>query len=42
MVFTDGQYFDEIYFGLTRAEWDEIDPPIGLQHFRARDEEDRA
>ena len=38
MVYTDGQFFDEIYFGLTSAEWDAIDPPLGLQGFNARDE----
>lgn len=38
MVYTDGQYFDEIYFGLTSAEWDEIDPPLGLQRFSVRAE----
>lgn len=36
MIYTDGQYFDEIYFGLTSAEWDEIDPPLGLRRFSAR------
>ncbi len=38
MYFTDGEYFDELYFGLTAAEWLAIDPPIGLQRFTARDE----
>ncbi len=38
MVYTNGAYFDELYFGVTRAEWDQIDPPPVLERFRARDE----
>ena len=42
MHYTNGAYFDELYFGLTRAEWDQIDPPLALQRFSARDEVARA
>jgi len=27
MVFTNGQYYDEIHLGMTREEFDQIDPP---------------
>ncbi len=30
MVYTNGHYFDEIYYGLTREEFDNLDPPIPL------------
>lgn len=36
MLYTDGQYFDELYFGLTAAEWDQLDPALQLQSFRVR------
>ena len=38
MVYTNGAYYDELYFGLTCAEWDQIDPPMILERFSARDE----
>jgi RimJ/RimL family protein N-acetyltransferase len=38
MVFSNGEYFDELYFGITRAEWDQIDPPVRLGRFSAHDE----
>ena len=28
MVFTNGEYFDEIHMGMTREEFDAIDPPL--------------
>lgn len=42
MVYTNGAYYDELYFGLTRVEWDQIDPPLMLERFSARDEATRA
>jgi hypothetical protein len=33
MLYTNGEYFDELYFGLTRAEWDQIDPPRVMERF---------
>jgi RimJ/RimL family protein N-acetyltransferase len=42
MVYTNGAYYDELYFGVTRAEWDQIDPPFALRRFSARDETTRA
>lgn len=38
MYYTNGAYYDELYFGLTAAEWDEIDPPHSLGRFAARAE----
>lgn len=38
MVYTNGEYFDEIYFGLTADEWDQIDPMPALPRYRARGE----
>lgn len=38
MLYTNGEYFDEIYFGLTRAEWDQIDPSRVMERFSASDE----
>jgi RimJ/RimL family protein N-acetyltransferase len=38
MHYTNGEYFDELYFGLTVAEWEQIDPPLVFQRFRARGE----
>ena len=26
MVYTNGAFYDEIYFGMTKEEWDELDP----------------
>ncbi len=40
MLYTNGQYFDELYFGVTVAEWDQLDPAPPLQRFRARNEPD--
>ncbi len=42
MVYTNGTYYDELYFGVTCAEWDQIDPPFALRRFSARDEITRA
>ena len=36
MLYTNGQYFDELYFGVTAAEWDQIDPVSRLGNFRSR------
>lgn len=30
MRYTNGRYYDDIYFGLTRAEFDQLDPPVEL------------
>jgi RimJ/RimL family protein N-acetyltransferase len=30
MVYTNGRYYDDIYFGMTREEFDQLDPPIDL------------
>lgn len=38
MLYTNGEYYDEIYFGVTAAEWQEIDPPVPLRRVSARDE----
>src|SRR6266508_3612992 len=38
MLYTNGQYFDELYFGVTTAEWAQLDPAPLLPNFRARDE----
>ena len=38
MLYTNSEYFDELYFGLTVAEWNQIDPPLTLQRFQARNE----
>ncbi len=38
MLYTNGQYFDEIYFGITLAEWKQIDPPLVVQDFKAQGE----
>src|SRR5262245_27405092 len=38
MCYTNGEYFDELYFGLTVAEWDKLDPPLILPRCQARDE----
>lgn len=40
MVYTNGAYFDEIYFSLTRAEWDQIDPPRVMKRFLAHNEQE--
>jgi RimJ/RimL family protein N-acetyltransferase len=40
MVYTNGEYFDELYFGLTSAEWDQIDPPLVLERCNARAEKE--
>jgi RimJ/RimL family protein N-acetyltransferase len=39
MIYTNGEYFDELYYGLTRAEWDVIDPALPLKRSIARSEE---
>lgn len=39
MIYTNGEYFDELYFGLTKAEWDVIEPPLALKRCVARSEE---
>lgn len=38
MLYTNGEYFDELYFGLTRAEWDQLDPPLPLPRFSLHEE----
>ncbi len=38
MLNTNGAYYDEIYFGVTAAEGEKIDPPILLRPVSARDE----
>ena len=38
--YTNGQYFDELYFEMTAAEWDQLDPPVALANYRAGDEEE--
>jgi RimJ/RimL family protein N-acetyltransferase len=38
MYYTNGEYYDELYFGLTLAEWNQLDPPPVLPRFSARDE----
>jgi RimJ/RimL family protein N-acetyltransferase len=38
MHYTNGAYYDEIYFGMTAAEWDQIDPVAALPRLRARAE----
>jgi len=38
MVYTNGEYYDELYFGVTAAEWQQIDPPLALQRCITRDE----
>ena len=38
MHYTNGQYFDEIYFGVTAAEWAQLDPAPALSNFRAHNE----
>jgi RimJ/RimL family protein N-acetyltransferase len=30
MVYTNGTFYDEIYFGMTKEEWDALDPPPAL------------
>ncbi|HWQ14029.1 MAG TPA: GNAT family protein [Roseiflexaceae bacterium] len=42
MVYTNGEYFDELYFGLTNAEWDQIDPPLVLKRCAASAEKEPA
>ncbi len=39
MIYTNGEYFDELYFGVTAAEWEQIDPPLMLERAKARDED---
>ena len=41
MLYTNGQYFDELYFGVTVTEWDQLDPVPPLESFRARHETER-
>ena len=31
MYYTNGEYFDELYYGLTKDEWDAIDQPLILE-----------
>ena len=38
MHYTNGQYYDELYFGVTAAEWDDLDPPVALGRHQARAE----
>lgn len=38
MYYTNGEYFDELYFGLTIAEWEQLDPPLTLHYFNAHGE----
>lgn len=42
MVYTNGEYFDELYFGVTSAEWDQIDPPLVLKRCAASAEKEPA
>jgi hypothetical protein len=42
MVYTNGQYYDELYYGVTGAEWDQIDPPPVLQRYVASAEKEHA
>ncbi len=30
MVYTHGRHYDELYFGMTREEFDQQDPPLGV------------
>ena len=38
MIYTNGEYFDTLYFGITAAEWNEVDPPLTLPRITARGE----
>lgn len=40
MIYTNGEYFDELYFGLTHAEWDVIDPLLPLDRGTAHSEKE--
>ena len=40
MLYTNGEYYDEIYFGVNAAEWQKIDPSVPLRRVSARDETD--
>jgi RimJ/RimL family protein N-acetyltransferase len=31
MVYTNGSFYDEIYFGMTSSEYDTIDPKLNLE-----------
>ncbi len=42
MVYTNGAYYDELYFGMTAAEWEQLDPPVQLSPCTPRDEGPRA
>jgi RimJ/RimL family protein N-acetyltransferase len=42
MVYTNGSYYDELYYGFTSAEWDAIDPPLALVGAAARAEKEPA
>lgn len=39
MLYTNGEYYDELYFGVTAAEWDQLDPPAPLPRHQARAEQ---
>jgi RimJ/RimL family protein N-acetyltransferase len=38
MHYTNGEHYDEIYFGMTAAEWEQLDPVPALPRIRARAE----
>ncbi|HET9224849.1 MAG TPA: GNAT family protein [Roseiflexaceae bacterium] len=40
MYYTNGEYFDELYYGLTKDEWDAIDPPLILERCAASAEKE--
>ena len=40
MLYTNGEYYDEIHFSVTAAEWQKIHLPVPLRHVSARDETD--